>query len=314
LSTEGVIDRRTGVEFGGGGWLEVESTNSSLGVWNVKDILDLENISGGSTVLLHLEGNSLLVFDYTNTTVSNSLGRVFFGTGTTVTDRGVTSEASGSHFSNDTSARGPFVNFTGQVTLGTNNSSSSASGSSRKLKFEEGFVSSNGQGSGPSVSTASTGDGTGWEGRSSELEVLAWGDIEPEDVLAFGKWDWGFHGELNLLSFGGLKSSLTRFTATSRTDVDGLLLGLGWVSIHTEGESTISSSSPDGDTSDESSGSNRWDEIFEMDFGVVTSSSGVTPSALSLFSGGVRSNNSWVLRTDSVSEDSSTSDTSTGVT
>jgi hypothetical protein len=62
LSTEGVIDSGSSVEFHGGGWLEVESTNSINRVWlviNIRDQLDFGGVSG--SLLLELVRNGSIV-------------------------------------------------------------------------------------------------------------------------------------------------------------------------------------------------------------------------------------------------------------
>jgi hypothetical protein len=83
LSTKGVSDSRTSsVERHGGLWSVVESTNSSLRVWLIENILNLKNISRSSSNLVHGECLTSRVSEDTQSRVSNSSLRLGIGTST----------------------------------------------------------------------------------------------------------------------------------------------------------------------------------------------------------------------------------------
>jgi len=115
LGTEGISDGGSSVEWHGGGWFEVESSNGGLGVRLISNIFDAEDISGFGTILLHLEGDRRNVSSDTFTARTGS-SRVSVSTGSISR---ITSITRGSHFSNSRSTGRPFLGFTGEITFST---------------------------------------------------------------------------------------------------------------------------------------------------------------------------------------------------
>jgi len=318
LSTEGVGNGRVRtVKATSELRLVDESTNGSHGVWPVGNILNLENIGGSSTILFHGESNRGDVLSDTFTWGSS---RFFFSTGSIAR---ITSEASQSSFSDNTSTRGPSSSFTGEISGGTDNLGGGTVGigntgfsQSRHGELKMNISSTSGQGSGPRDSTASTFDGVSRK-VSSELEVLGTtaGHILPSDELSGGKRNRGFDGELNSLTSGRFQGGLSSFTATRGSNNNGSLFGRGGIGIHSDDHNTSRRSSKDTDTTKKSSGSSGWHEVSDVSEGETSSKvTGGAPSTLSRSSSVVTSGNEMIISTDNVLENTSTGRTSSSVT
>lgn len=270
LRTEGVSDSGTSVQRHGGGWLVVEPTNSSLGVWLINNIFDLEDISGFGSLLLEGESDTSLLLD---DTLGSSLG-LSESTGSTSL---ITSEASSiGHLSNSGRGGSPVSNLTDEITLSTvdlRGGSTSSSWESKSESLVSGFLS---KGSRPSGRTASTGNGVSWRSRSkteSESGVL------PDNVLLVGKVDWRLDGELNGLTLGLELGLLASLTTTTGSDLDGVLLGESLTSIDGKKRNTSGSLSPDGHSSEKSVRGGWWNEVLEEQLNLVGIESGITESA-----------------------------------
>jgi len=174
----------------------------------ISNIFNLENIGGSSSILFHGESNSSDVLNNTHTWGSSRLSR------STGTSRSITSEARSSQFSGS-SSRSPFSSFTRDITSWAVNISSSTIWSRWESKSQSSFRIFNSHGGFPSVGTTSTLDGVSWKRGTRKFEFLGRSLLLPNNKLTIRKGNWGFHGELDRLTFSGNLKSLSRFTATS---------------------------------------------------------------------------------------------------
>ena len=114
LITEGVSESRsTSVETDGWEWPVVESTNGTLGLWLVHKILNLENIGGSSSILIHFE--RLISQEFSNTH-STSAGSRSIRTSTIGRSLGtITGPTVNVHFNGSSCiVSGPFSSYTGE--------------------------------------------------------------------------------------------------------------------------------------------------------------------------------------------------------
>jgi hypothetical protein len=175
LGTEGVLNGRGSIETHGGRWLEVHSTLSNgLGVGLEHNILDAKNSSGLGSLLLESELDSISSLD---NTLSSGLR---LGNSTSTISL-ITSEAlTIIHIIDFGSSGGPNSSLTDDITLGADDlrvGNSGGGGGWESKSVSLGRVL--GEGTGPSVSTASTGDGTSWERGNVEIS----GSRLPDDML-----------------------------------------------------------------------------------------------------------------------------------